>query len=379
MQNIRFLSNFLFFISIFILGLYLFHLEATQQIISDLNWHLVLINPIVSGQWKLPHEGFEYTVYVLSKLLRSNYITVSTIFLSIILVIMAYIKFFLLKRLANIQSNLALIFAISLMLVSAICLPMFNSNLYIGQGSPTIWHNPTILCVKPFAFLCVYLAIQAFETFSRKTWSILAILLLISFFYKPNFGIVFIPALGLYILGKYTRNFRAYLYFLLMILPSLLFAFTIQIRNWILLPTIPNSIIVSPFGVLHMYTPNVFISFILATAFPLFFLLINPRRILSNGYLTLSWIMLVIGYLQFAFLAETQCFRCANFAWGFLIALDLVFVFSFIEFIRWLNEVHLTSKITLLFVFGFLTLLYFTHFISGIGYLGRYILTGNFM
>ena len=74
MQNSRqlqksngFLYYFLYFASIFVLGLYLFHLQATAKISADLKAHLDFINPIISGQIKIPHEGFEYTVYVLYK------------------------------------------------------------------------------------------------------------------------------------------------------------------------------------------------------------------------------------------------------------------------------------------------------------------------
>lgn len=377
MKKTMILSYFVFSLSFFIFGLYLFYLQATRQIASDL-WHLDFINPILSGELKLPHEGFEYTVYALSKLLNSTYLTASIIFLSITLMMIAYIKFYLVKRLSNIPAHSAFIFSLSLMFVSAICLPSFNSNLYMGQGSPTIWHNPTLLCVKPFAFLCLYLAMIALRSSNRKIWGILSILLIASFLYKPSFGIVFIPALFLYILCIRPKNYQVYLYFLLMILPSLLFTLTVQLQNWLFLPEKNNSIIFSPFGVLHLYTSNSFFSFILATSFPFFFMIFNPKRVFSNPYLTLSWLMLIIGYLQFAFLAETECFKCANFSWGFSVALDCLFVFTFIEFISWMKNIQLDLKRTSI-IPGFLIILFLTHLISGVGYLGRYIMTGNFM
>ena len=40
-----------------------------------------------------------------------------------------------------------------LMVLTAVYVPWLNPQVYLGQSSPTIWHNPTNMAVKPLALL----------------------------------------------------------------------------------------------------------------------------------------------------------------------------------------------------------------------------------
>ena len=40
-----------------------------------------------------------------------------------------------------------------IMVLTALYMPWFNREVYLGQSSPTIWHNPTNMAVKPLALL----------------------------------------------------------------------------------------------------------------------------------------------------------------------------------------------------------------------------------
>ncbi len=48
------------------------------------------------------------------------------------------------------------IISFALCFVTPIYIPWFNESLYLGQGSPVTWHNPTNLIVKPFALISFF-------------------------------------------------------------------------------------------------------------------------------------------------------------------------------------------------------------------------------
>lgn len=44
-----------------------------------------------------------------------------------------------------------------LMFVQPIYIPWFNSLLFLGQGTPNIWDNPTNAATYPFTLLSAYI------------------------------------------------------------------------------------------------------------------------------------------------------------------------------------------------------------------------------
>jgi hypothetical protein len=63
------------------------------------------------------------------------------------------------------DENFFLFMTFALMVVTAIYVPFFNRSVYLGQGSPSLIHVPTIIVVKPFVFLHYF-----FCEVSRKQW-----------------------------------------------------------------------------------------------------------------------------------------------------------------------------------------------------------------
>jgi len=138
-----------------------------------------------------------------------------------------------------------------------------------------------------------------------------------------------------------------------------------------------TSIIIAPFGVLHLYTKNVFISFLLGLGFPLTILIFRWRQVWHNAYLQLSWLMLLIGYTQMALFAFNGApFSSGDFFWGYYVAMPLVYVYSFIEYYKWI-ECSIKLKIIIdLIKITFIGFILFLHLISGSYYLFK-IITGS--
>lgn len=436
------ICNFIFFVVIFCFGVYLFYSQVYGKLQSDMHPHIayidmsftgiskeqkmifdhsieddiqrlyvlsqpslrqIIINDVVVEKLKflnlsysmqprvdhnvflthlekirLPEVGFEDTVYLLANLFDLSYGVVSVFLLAMAFVSATYILLFLLRKFLDLTDGYLLLFTLFLTIVSAIYDPLFNKWVCLGQGCANVWHNPTFFMVKSFSLMCVYFSVKQLQTFKKSMWLCSSMLLLASLFYKPSFGIVFIPAYAIYILLFYTRNFRAYFYSLLMVLPSLAYALFYQLPR--LLHYIPNegrnsSIYFAPFKFIHYYSHNAFISFLLGMAFPLFFLILNYKKVLANRYLVFSWIMLLVGYFQYAFLVEGKVnWQDGNFSWGYYLTLDVLFIFSFIELVKQLLIYKMSNKFERIKML-ILSALFFLHVFSGFFYLIKYFVT----
>lgn len=368
----------LFFIMVACAGVFLFHHQAKGLYRSDLLAHINFIDIFVKGSMKAPEVGFQYTIYTLSRIMPISYANCAVVLLTVMLLLLVIAIYKILNYFLPLTEEKSILFTFLLMTMSAIYLPFFNKNIYLGQGSPNVWHNPTLFMVKPFAFAVMFLTIYAMEKKQYIYWSLSSLLLLISMYYKPSFAIVFIPALAIYLLINHLRSVKIFLYALLMVAPAVLYCFyqyymLLHYGNTDNAVSHSESIIFSKFGVLRIYTPNVFVSFLLGLAFPLSILLFRFKSVWSNNYLKLCWIMLIIAYLQMAFLAEydpsdNQRFASGNFMWGFLIALQPLFVFSFIEFYQWLQSKQWKSSWFGILQLRLTILLLALHVISGLFY-----------
>jgi uncharacterized membrane protein len=282
-------------------------------------------------------------------------------------------------------SSLLLVSALALLFVTPIYLPFFNNNLYLGQWSPNIWHSPTIFMVKPFVLLIFFIIsisiVDKNLEINNFRKVLLSFLLLISSIAKPSFVFSFIPAFVLYHILYHIRSYRYYIISLLIILPCVLFlmwqylnTYNVEISQT---NDLQDKIIFTFFGVTKLYTPNVFISLLLAICFPLSVVVIDFRNVLLNRILVLCWINTLIAYLQASFLAEKFKFDQAAFTFGYSIALFPLFIFSFIHFLNFSgNKSKNINNFLLKFIF--VISIFCAHLVSGIYYYIKYVYFGKF-
>ncbi|HVV68953.1 MAG TPA: hypothetical protein VHE99_08000 [Gammaproteobacteria bacterium] len=368
-----------FFISVYITSFLTFFRES-QSVKDDIFVHIKMVSQVVNGELKIPHVGFQYTVYYINKLFHLSFNIAAFMLLALAFTFLAYIIFRLLKHFLEVSTSIGILSTTCLLLVSALYIPWFNKYIFLGQGSPNVWHNPTLIMVKPFAFLVTYLSILALDSKKLKHWVLVSILLLLSMAYKPSFGVVFIPAFFYFIVINHTKELTVYIKAGLAVFPSCLYALyqyyvmSYQFNN----NPEQGAIQLSVFGVLHLFTHNVFISLLLATAFPLSLMLFRFKQFVSNKYLQLILIMFVIAYAQMGLLAETgRHFGDCNFFWGYLIVLQLLFVFSFIEFVKWVKTAK-SQNILVKSEIGLVSIIFALHLFSGIYYFSRIVLLNNF-
>lgn len=260
-----------------------------------------------------------------------------------------------------------------LLVITPIYLPFFNKNFVMGQGSPNVWHNSTYLIMKSFSYISLLLFISATKGKQHKKlkFILLSCFLVLSAFAKPSFLLVFLPSLLIYSVIRAPRNFREHLKVLSISAPAL----AVLVYQYLIVFNInsDSNVIIDPFGVWKLYSRNIPVSILSTLCFPLtVFFFLQQRRVPSAVGYHIAWIMVVVSILQSALLAESgKRYDDANFFWGMNISLDILFIYSLAEFIRWskvtISQHRTSKKNVLLFCAGSVILM--LHVLSGIVYI----------
>ena len=277
-------------------------------------------------------------------------------------------------------------------LVSAIYVPFFNKEPFLGQGTPNIWHNPTTLAVRPIALL-IFVLVSSMVIQSRKeefensipVGKAIAtgILLILSCLAKPSFVQVFYPAIFtlmvVWLIMFRGKNLKTAIQLMLVCLPSLV----VMILQFVIAFYSGNSnsggITIAPFAVAGARTPSIAISMLLLLAFPILMLILTAIR----GSLTwgdaLAWLMLLWGTVWRLFLAEKgERMYHGNFTWGYMLAVYLVWYAAVSSYLKlYFSEQMTGNKRGAGFVLA--TLVLALHLVSGIYYLIYLVALGHGM
>lgn len=337
----RYLAQIILFITLFSVSFYLFYNQVFNEFPSDLPSHISFTIDFLKSDFTLLHPFFHYCIYYFSQLFAIELNFAAIIVLSLFMAFIGLIQYQLLYLFLrdDFSKEVILLATFLLMTVTAIYLPFFNKNIYLGQWSPNVWHNPTTIMVKPFAFLSLIFIVNCFKNKQNNTiyfYLATMVLMFISTFAKPNFVIAFIPALFIFIFVYYTKEWDKYLKVFLITLPTL--AVLIYQYSQLGSGTNVDPIIIDFLGVWNLRSPNPLISFFLLTAFPIS-IIVFYRKAFVNRYLTLSWIVFGIALLQFmVFAQDGPHYKAGNFGWGLMITIPLVFLFSLVEYLKWAKK-----------------------------------------
>jgi len=228
-----------------------------------------------------------------------------------------------------------------MMTVSSVFIPGLVQNMYLGQGSPNVWHSATLLAVKPLAFLAVYSLINGDQVSTRGTrYVVILIATLMSVFAKPSFIFMFLPALWIFSVIKRKLADRRFMSFLIGLSAVSAVIVALQFIDVYHGPSVysesGSGVQLDFFGVWSMYARNIPVSIVFGLAFPLCVALANPKRVYENEALIICWLMTIFGIIIAATLAESGSrYHHGNFAWSYFLAQQLIFVFSMIEFMKW--------------------------------------------
>ncbi len=363
-----------------------YHLLAEVDA-SDLTVHLAkaeeynkwtLLTALLMGRDQLWHA----CVWLLTRLgVKSVYAGCLVTACSIEAVYLIYNVLFK-KMLRQLDRRMIPVASLVLCLVSAIYMPWYTTQIYRGQDTPNVWHNPTQLMVRPFALIAFWMTVRiyrrlregdgwrtkAFE--SRGEVVAYAFVLMLTVWAKPCFVQAFIPGLAILMIVDLIRSrgkaflfcFKvacAYIPAALLTLMNLLFNFGSDSGN---------GIEIAFLDVWSHSAKNIPLSFLLLFAFPLFVFIVDWRRLLPSVEGRLSLSNLAVATLMKLTLAETGSRRYhGNLSWSYGLAAVFVWFLAMRNFLDMMFSDRLTGKkYTVVAIVGW-TLL-FLHLLTGILY-----------
>lgn len=375
------LVRLLIYAAVFALYYYFSFLEVynTPKKGTDLQLHLGFAAQYFAGHFPDAYPGLYLMWFVVAHTLRLS-LTQSAFLVDPLLAVAVAIIIRKVLEYAGFTPLEQIAYTIILLVVTPIYDPLFNQNLYLGQISANVYHNPTLLAVKPFAYLGLILYVKGLRSGASIkffVWASAAILL--SIVMKPNFVLAFIPALFIYLAlnDLLTRKVHFARWWQAAVITALVVALLgVQFVVTYQQPSDPSHVVVAYLAVWSLYTHDPFFSILLSSAFPLSIVAFRWKQVIRNDYLTISWLSLAVGILEFAFLAETgKRFANANFGWGMQAMISFVFLFSIIEWVRWIHDTSNTRLRWGLYLAG---LLLAAHFVSGAYYIYQIMTTHLF-
>ncbi|MBU5673840.1 hypothetical protein [Paenibacillus brevis] len=359
-----------FFSGVFFLYFYIFYNQIYNKaglFPSDLPDHISFGQQFLAGDNQLPHPGLYLLIFLVSLVSPFSFEESGILTLSILVVLISWIIYRFLTK----YTDKALEYTSVLMIVTPIFVPFFN-QLYLGQSSANVYHNPTLIAVKPFVYLSLIYFIKMLEKPTLLNVVLTGFILMASTVMKPNFVLVFIFTAPLYMLIK-NVSFNRWFLLMATLVPTGSLLIYQYFRTYNL--DDGGKIVFDFLGVWNLYSPSPLLSVVLSLSFPLGILVFRSKSVWNSRYLLFSWIGTIIAYLQFAVLAEEGIrYTHANFVWGVHMMVALLFLFSVIELIKWKIEVGNGNwKQTLV-----QTILAF-HFCSGLYYLIAIILGNSYI
>ena len=211
-------------------------------------------------------------------------------------------------------------------------LPIFTKYILLGVGSPNLWHNATLLTVKPFALLTIFFTILGMEKESRIYYILAILTLAISIFAKPSFVIAFLPALLIFMLIKKEYSKSNIVFFISISIIAVLILLYQFLNTYS--ENSGSSIIVSFLTVWHKFTSNVLLSIVLALLFPIIYTILNFKNVYNNNYIVFSWILVIISIIYAAVFAESgDRMYHGNFFWSYMISLSIIYIFVIADYL----------------------------------------------
>ena len=321
---------------VFVISYSFASMQASGLIASDTGLHMSYIKQIMEGT-AYTHPLWHMGTHYLSELMEVNYGTGSALFTALLITIYTVIIYKVAQNLDESSENDAKWYLVTMiaLTIGPFFLVNYYSRIYMGSGSPSVWHNVTLLAVQPFALLSIYFTIKFFLSDKYRYFVLAAIVTVVSIFAKPNFIIVFLPSLVVYMLLKKYFGKRQLQFALITILLSvviLAFQFmSLQASN----SKDGGSMIFDFLGVWSIYTPSVLASILMALGLPLLITLANYKSIKENEYVKFTWLLVLFSLILFACFAESgKRYSDGNFSWSWMISLSLIYIFTIIEYFK---------------------------------------------
>jgi hypothetical protein len=255
-------------------------------------------------------------------------------------------------------------------------------RFYIGKITPNVWHNSTIIFLAPFSLLLFYYQYKELindKATSRKAIIILSVLVLLNIFAKPSFFLVYAPVSSIFLLLKHRISLK----FLKSMIPIIIGIIALYFMyKLIFVYKIggqagheSGSVVFSkPFEAWLFYIPNWYLTIAIVHSFALpIFYIVFYKESLKNKLFQYASTLTIFGLLVSAFVIEDGLTKIDfNFMWQNVVCYYiLILVITSDLLLKYLKEGLKSYKMKIL------TIIFFLHAVSGIGYIIKLLITRN--
>lgn len=347
---------------------------------ADTPYHVKMA---VEDNWYYSFTAFVYVF--LYKFPWGNMLT--AIFLSLCELATIFGTYLLLKEIwkkyqIKIGTAVTLLGATALNFVMAFYVKAVNERHYIGYQNASIWHNSTYICMKLVSVFVLWYFLKLIDEYKNKLtvkqWIIFTALVALSTGIKPSFLMVFAPVMAIMLLIDWIKGtkFRKVFVFGLTVIPSLLI---ILWQNVVLFGAdTGNGFTIKPFYTLAQRSDNPKIALVLSVLFPAIVGLFHIKDVWKDKLYLGSLLIWAFGFLEvFLFVESGTRSKDANFMWGYSISLFVLFLISFVRWLRACLHKDFLGKMKVIRC-GYLVVtgaVFAYHVISGIWFFGI-LLTG---
>lgn len=307
----------------------------------DYNAHRFYAEALAQGTIYYTHITYQLAVVGLATAVPTLEIVRSMWIVTIGIYIVTALILYLLLRGVTTNGWIAAGGALILLIANPITLLTAPAgNLYYGYIVFNAMHNPTTAMIRPFALIAVVFALRAFAgymRFSGRTALMCVLVVGASLFVKPNFALVFIPALIVVVAYRAAvkQNYiGARLILLGIVAPTIVLLAVQYVLQFVVLPRPGGNsgIALMPFVATVMFEPSfwwIAIKLLLSLAFPLTVYLLYRRELKADVGIGLAWWMVAAGIAQMYLLTEGGLIaRDLNFWAGAQIAGFILFAFT---------------------------------------------------
>jgi hypothetical protein len=316
---------------------YLPHAQWTDQLANGL--------PLGEFLSHVPHFLFHLLVLLAHLFLPWQTFLETSAFVALVFnVLLAIVLYLFLRRFVGRPANLgaAVIYAVGAAVLTFI-MPvnlLTPDNLYFGYVAPTVYHNPTMAALKPLAVVLFGLCISIYSSSANAPRRIqrCALVTILCIQAKPNYVMALAPALIVLALYRWRRgqavSFRLLLWGIMLPAALVLGLQAIFFKT--------GQIAFQPLGYLDAHaagtTPDanryLIMKLILSAAFPLAVYMMYWPATERDTMLMLGWLTFGVSLLYAYFLVEVNRVTDGNFIWGAQAALFILFLASFVVFLR---------------------------------------------
>jgi hypothetical protein len=237
-------------------------------------------------------------------------------------------------------------------------LVFLDHKFYFGYVGFALYHNPTIIMLRPFALILWIITISNFFKEKLIIWDIFIGLgaMIIATIAKPSYTICIFPGMGIVFLWQLLTHRKINWKYALIVffVPAILVIIRLPIETLKNLIIGDNRIIFAPFRVIHWMSRYMVFKYLLSIIFPLSLSLIFLKKVVKDRAMVIAWLIFGIGTSYGYLLTQTGTSEfAANFLWSTQITLFILFFQSIIFLLsrKFTEHWQKTSKLVLWSIF----------------------------